>query len=178
MCTWYVRATMLVCRGERTVMWNWCSSIFLNGIHVNSGLTHLTILWNQKMDVMENWNSAELPGASGAWVTSTWVLHWPWVPSSGSKSELAHTYTGFSSPQREAVAQSTEHFLGSAPKRHLLRGSLYRVRYSAGHCEPHFFCVFLRVTGAVHTDGFCTSSLSNRLGHSTHNHMNESIFIF
>lgn len=86
-----------------------------------------------------------------------------------------------SSPQREAAPQFTEHFLGSSSKEAstaLLHGSLYCVCYSAGRCEPCFCCVFLRVTGAVHTDGVCTPSLSNGLGHSTHYRMNEGIFIF
>lgn len=80
-------------------------------------------------------------------------------PAVAAKVSLPTLALLLSSPQREAVPQFTEHFLGSAPKRRLLRGSLYRGRYSAGRCEPYFCCVFLRVTGAVHTDGFCTPSV-------------------
>lgn len=128
-CTWYVCATMLVCGGERTILWSWCSFFCpLNGIHVNSGLTHLTILWTQKMDAMGNWNRAELPGASGAWVTSTWALHWPWVPSSGSKSEPAHTRTAF--------ILSTK---GSSPTVHR---ALSRIQLQRGiYCSTMWFLV-------------------------------------
>lgn len=95
-CTWYVCATVLVCGAERTVLWRWCSFFYRfkwDPCEFRSyPLNHLI---NPENGCNGKFNRAEVPGASGAWVTSTWALHWPWVPSSGSKSEPAHTCTAF-----------------------------------------------------------------------------------